>query len=229
VVAVSETLPLFPLGTVLLPGASLPLHIFEPRYRQLTVDLVTGAVPGRSFGVVAIRQGYEVGQTANVELHEIGCTAAMREARRLPDGRFDILTCGERRFRLLDVDASSAPYLVGTVEFVPDASMPAEERDQLPLLARAARAAHRYYCASAWRSDDWHEPEPDADPEVLAHLLVSDCLLPLEDRQQLLEETSPAGRLRLVRRMLCREAEFLRELRAVPVPFTQFATATGAN
>ncbi len=48
---VAETLPLFPLGTVLMPGASLPLHIFEPRYRQLTVDLVTGAVPGTGFSI----------------------------------------------------------------------------------------------------------------------------------------------------------------------------------
>ena len=55
---VAETLPLFPLGTVLMPGASLPLHIFEPRYRQLTVDLVTGAVPDRQFGVVAVREGW---------------------------------------------------------------------------------------------------------------------------------------------------------------------------
>jgi Lon protease-like protein len=47
---VAETVPLFPLGTVLLPGASLPLHIFEPRYRQLTVDLVTGAVPAAASG-----------------------------------------------------------------------------------------------------------------------------------------------------------------------------------
>ena len=46
-----ETLPLFPLGTVLLPGAALPLHVFEPRYRQLTIDLLTGAVPGKQFGV----------------------------------------------------------------------------------------------------------------------------------------------------------------------------------
>ena len=52
-------LPLFPLSTVLMPGAPLPLHIFEPRYRQLTVDLVTGAVPGKQFGVIAVREGFD--------------------------------------------------------------------------------------------------------------------------------------------------------------------------
>lgn len=224
-----ETLPLFPLGTVLLPGASLPLHIFEPRYRQLTVDLVTGAVPGRSFGVVAIKQGHEISGLDDVRLHDIGCTAVLREAKRLPDGRFDIVTCGERRFRLVSLDSTSAPYLIGTVEFVPDAAPVDDQRQLLPLLAAGARAAHRYYCATAWRSEDWHEPEADADPGLLAHLLASDCLLSLEDRQQLLEETCPAGRLRLVRRMLCREAEFLRSLRAVPVPFTQFAIDSSHN
>ncbi|HEY3262483.1 MAG TPA: LON peptidase substrate-binding domain-containing protein [Pseudonocardiaceae bacterium] len=223
------TLPLFPLGTVLLPGASLPLHIFEPRYRQLTVDLVTGAVPGRSFGVVAIKQGREVGDAGDIELHDIGCTAVLREARRLPDGRFDIFTSGERRFRLVEVDSSRAPYLMGTIEFVPDNEPHGEQRRLLPLLAEAARAAHRYYCKTAWRNEDWHEPEFDVEPHTLAHLLASDCLLALEDRQDLLEETCPVDRLRLVRRMLCREAEFLRELRAVPVPFAQFATESSRN
>ena len=226
---VVQTLPLFPLGTVLLPGASLPLHIFEPRYRQLTVDLVTGAVPGRSFGVVAIRQGHDAGDPYDVELHDIGCTAVLREAKRLPDGRFDIVTCGERRFRLVDVDATKAPYLMGAIEFVPDDEPHDEQRELLPVLAAAARAAHRYYCKTAWRSEDWHEPGSDVSHHTLSHLLASDCLLALEDRQDLLEETSPADRLRLVRRMLCREAEFLRELRAVPVPFTQFATESSRN
>lgn len=224
-----QTLPLFPLGTVLLPGASLPLHIFEPRYRQLTVDLVTGAVPGRSFGVVAIRQGHDACDTSDLELHDIGCTAVLREAKRLPDGRFDIVTCGERRFRLVSVDDTRAPYLMGTIEYVPDEEPHGEQGDLLPALAAAARAAHRYYCKTAWRSEDWHEPGSDVSPQTLSHLLASDCLLALEDRQDLLEQTCPADRLRLVRRMLCREAEFLRELRAVPVPFTQFATESSHN
>lgn len=225
---VVATLPLFPLGTVLLPGASLPLHIFEPRYRQLTVDLVTGAVPDRRFGVVAIRPGHDLDGTVELHgLHDVGCSAVLQEAKRLPDGRFDIITCGERRFRILDVDATEAPYLVGTVEFIPDADP--QEDAQLPLLAAAARAAHRHYCATAWRNEDWTEPESDIEPRLLAHLLAADCLLALEDRQDLLEETCPADRLRLVRRMLRREASFLRELRAVPVPFTQFATTPCRN
>jgi uncharacterized protein len=222
---VAETVPLFPLGTVLLPGASLPLHIFEPRYRQLTVDLVTGAVPGRSFGVIAVKQGLDSVE----ETHDIGCTAVLQEARRLPDGRFDVVTRGEKRFRLLDIDNTSAPYLIGRVEWVPDDGPPTEQSMLLPTLARAAREAHRQYCWAAWQHGDWEEPKEDVDIAALAHLLASDCLLTLEDRQALLEECDPADRLRLVRTMLVREAAFLRTLRAVPVPLSQFAVKASHN
>jgi uncharacterized protein len=223
---VAETVPLFPLGTVLLPGASLPLHIFEPRYRQLTVDLVTGAVPGRSFGVIAVKQGFD---TAEETTHDIGCTAVLREARRLPDGRFDIVTRGEKRFRLLDIDETPAPYLVGSVEWVPDDDPPDDDLMLLPMLSRAAREAHRRYCSAAWQHGDWDEPAADVDAAALPHLLAADCLLTLEDRQTLLEECDPADRLRLVRALLVREAAFLRALRAVPVPLNQFAVQTSRN
>lgn len=222
----AETVPLFPLGTVLLPGASLPLHIFEPRYRQLTVDLVTGVVPGRSFGVIAVKQGLD---TAEETTHDIGCTAVLREARRLPDGRFDIVTRGEKRFRLLDIDEKSAPYLVGSVEWVPDDDPADDELMLLPMLSRAAREAHRRYCSAAWQHGDWDEPAADVDAAALPHLLAADCLLTLEDRQTLLEERDPADRLRLVRTLLVREAAFLRAFRAVPVPLNQFAVHTSRN
>jgi Lon protease-like protein len=222
---VAETVPLFPLGTVLLPGASLPLHIFEPRYRQLTVDLVTGAVPGRSFGVIAVKQGLD----SAAETHEIGCTAVLREARRLPDGRFDIVTRGEKRFRLLDIDDTSAPYLVGSVEWVPDDDPADEELMLLPILARAAREAHRQYCSAAWQHGDWDEPGDQVDVAALPHLLAADCLLTLEDRQALLEDCDPVDRLRLVRTLLVREAAFVRTLHAVPVPLNQFAVQTSRN
>ncbi|MDQ3151201.1 MAG: LON peptidase substrate-binding domain-containing protein [Actinomycetota bacterium] len=225
-----ETLPLFPLGAVLLPGASLPLHVFEPRYRQLTVDLVTGAVPGRSFGVVAVKQGH-VTERGDVELmYETGCTALLRDARRLPDGRFDIITRGERRFRLLDIDeTTSAPYLVGRVEWVPDADVADNQQGLVPMLMQSARAAHRRYCAAAWQHEEYDEPDAGLTPAALPHVLAADCLLTLEDRQQLLEERCPTDRLRLVRTLLVREAEFLRALRAVPVPMSQYATETTRN
>ena len=72
---------------MLLPGAHLPLHIFEPRYRQLTVDLVTGVLPGKRFGVIALRPSLEIEVTSLGQLREVGCSAVLRQAKRLPDGR----------------------------------------------------------------------------------------------------------------------------------------------
>lgn len=233
---VVETLPLFPLGTVLLPGASLPLHIFEPRYRQLTIDLVTGTLPGKQFGVVAVREGWSP-DDGRAGLHDVGCTATLREVRRLPDGRFDIQTTGDRRFRLVDVDDTTAPYLVAGVEWLPDDED--DESNDLAPLAMAARAAHRRYCTTAWRQQGGgdgelpaelaEEPAPDvADPE-LAHILAGDCLLPLADRQELLEQTCPVERLRLVRQSMTREAVLLDELRAVWAPSAKFAVEHSLN
>lgn len=225
---VVETLPLFPLGTVLLPGASLPLHIFEPRYRQLTSDLMTGTVPSRQFGIVGVRQGVQPATDDPTALYPIGCSALLREVRQLPDGRFDLVASGQRRFRILDIDDASSPYQVGTVEYLADDGIEPGQEEMAKLLSLAARAAHRRYCQTAWRDGDWQEPEK-TDPAELAHVLAADCLLALEDKQHLLEETSPLKRLREVRRLLLREAEILRNLRAVPVPVSEYGVNPGTN
>ncbi|WP_433263663.1 LON peptidase substrate-binding domain-containing protein [Actinosynnema sp. CS-041913] len=209
----TTTLPLFPLGTVLLPGTSLPLHVFEPRYRQLTVDLMTEQLPGRSFGVVAIRQGWEVGTGNATALHAVGCEALLRDAKPLPDGRFDLATSGGRRFRLVDVDTESAPYLLGKVEWVEDVPLPAEVAEVLPLLVDGAMGAFRRYRRAAFEDDP-----VVARTDALAYALANDCLLTLEDRQHLLEERSEARRLRMVRRMMHREAGIITALHAVPAP-----------
>jgi Lon protease-like protein len=213
-----------------MPGATLPLHIFEPRYRQLTVDLVTGVVPDKQFGVVAVREGWTAGDEADDEdscLHRVGCTAELLDARRLPDGRFDIVTRGVRRFRLLHVDTDARPYLTGEVEYVPDE--PTGAPDGLPALAKAARAAHRRYCVTAWKSGEWSEPADEVGSDELAHLLAADCLLPMSDRQLLLEQTSPEIRLRMVRALLIREAGLLDRLRAVPAPLHTYSVEQSAN
>lgn len=216
-----DSLPLFPLQTVLLPRATLPLHIFEPRYRQLTLDLITGDVPGKSFGVVGLFPSPDVEVTSLDQLRPIGCTAVLRQAKRLPDGRFDVVAVGERRFRLLALDTTRAPYLTGTVEWVPDApsGIPGQRGNEaIRALTHAARAAYRRYCRTAWHEEDWSEPAEDTDTAALAHLLATDCLLTIDDRQRLLEETRPLHRLRLVCQLLNREAGILAALRAVPAP-----------
>jgi len=153
--------------------------------------------------------------------------------RRLPDGRYDIVTRGARRFRLLDLDAESKPYFMGSVEFLPDADAATDPSDNAAELTRmlsgAARAAHRRYCTTAWKSGDWSEPAADVASATLPHILAADCLLPMTDRQCLLEQTSPTERLRMVRALLARETGLLTQLRAVPAPIATYAVEHSLN
>lgn len=225
---VTDTLPLFPLSTVLLPGAALPLHIFEARYRQLVLDLVNDVVPDRRFGVVGIRQGWEVGDDNVDSMYDVGCTAVLQQVQQLPQGRYDITADGEHRFRLLQIDREAAPYLMARVEWLPDTE-PAEDPRLAPRLDAAARAAHERYHGTGLRGDRYDAPAEDTEVAELSYALAEDCVLSTEDRQDLLAETDPLARLRLVRRLLVREAEFLRELRAIPAPLTEFAEQSSRN
>jgi hypothetical protein len=120
-----EVIPLFPLETPLFPGVVLPLQIFEPRYRQLVADLT--ALPeaaDRRFGVVAIRQGWEVERVAPAEaLFDVGCTAVLRMVAPRLDGGYRVAAVGDERFRLLDVlvpaeGSGAPPYLRAQVEWL---------------------------------------------------------------------------------------------------------------
>jgi Lon protease-like protein len=117
-----ELIPLFPLGTPLFPGVVMPLQIFEPRYRRLVGDLTAHPESSdrRTFGVVAIRQGWEVEHVAPAEaLYDIGCTARLHTVRPQADGGFRIVTVGGDRFRLLDVVVGDdPPYLQGEIEWL---------------------------------------------------------------------------------------------------------------
>jgi hypothetical protein len=120
-----EVIPLFPLETPLFPGVVLPLQIFEPRYRQLVADLT--ALPeaaDRRFGVVAIRQGWEVERVAPAEaLFDVGCTAVLGMVAPQLDGGYRVAAVGGDRFRLLDVlvpaeGSGAPPYLRALVEWL---------------------------------------------------------------------------------------------------------------
>lgn len=116
-------LPLFPLHSVLCPGVALPLHIFEERYRLLVSRCIEGSVP---FGVVLIRDGRDVGPMDG-RLAEVGTTALIRRAGRYADGRYDIVTVGDRRFRVSSFDEEREPYLVGDVTLMDEALGSEEE------------------------------------------------------------------------------------------------------
>lgn len=231
-------LPIFPLSSVLFPGLVLPLHIFEDRYRELVRHLV-GQPAGmpREFGVVAIRKGWEVqpagpdGALRNqlsgaLTLHEIGCTAELRRVTELEDGRFDLVTVGRRRFRVIAVNESAAPYLTADVEWLPEEETADEVADLLA--PRVLATFRRYLQLIRTDSGDIAEQLPE-EPVVLSHLVAATAALTIDDRQRLLAAPDAATRLRAELRLLNREVALLRQVRAVPVPLAELAVPTSPN
>jgi Lon protease-like protein len=170
-------LPLFPLPIVLLPGMPLPLHIFEPRYREMIADVLR---EDSEFGVVLVR-GKGILNT--------GCTAAVAKVlKRHSDGRMDILTTGRRRFEVISLDDEKS-YLRAAVNFFDD-DEPGEPVES-KLEGRAL---------DAWRAlsevgerETAGEPEPDA-PAL--SFRVAQLIDDLNFRQRLLQLRSEAARLR---------------------------------
>ncbi len=114
------TLPLFPLpNVVLFPGVYLPLHIFEPRYRQMTADALAG---DRLIGMVLLKPGYEAKYEERPAVYPIGCAGLITHAAKLPDGRFNIVLQGIERFRLQGEDDARA-YRVGTIQALDNGPM----------------------------------------------------------------------------------------------------------
>lgn len=238
----TEQLPLFPLGTVLTPGMRLALHVFEPRYRQLVADLLNDQDPqAPEFGVVALRAGWEVGELQ--DLYEVGTTARVTDVLPLPDGRCNLAATGERRFAVERLDASSRPYLMGTVRWLDEPAGQWSAR----LLYTTKRALRAYQYAlsqlnitAADAEDAGSGLEPESDDELsvdslsrpgtgdeqtareLSYLVTRQPWLPLADRQRLLASPDTAGRLREGRSVLLRETELVSQLRAVPVTAAAF-------
>jgi len=211
----SETLPLFPLGTVLYPGLLLPLNIFEERYRELVRDLLDGPEP-RRFGVVAIRKGRETGVDGISALHQIGCVATVREVAEQDDGRYHLVTVGTQRFRLASLD-KSRPYLQGEVDLLEE-EVGDEAAAGLAVHA-VQRGFHGYLEALASReSVEVTVPELPDEPVLLSYLVAASMILDLSVRQDLLAEPDAERRLGAERALLARETTMLRSLTATPAP-----------
>jgi uncharacterized protein len=209
----SETMPLFPLGTVLYPGLVLPLHIFEDRYRQLVRDLQAGPEP-RLFGVIAIRRGSETGIDGVSALHEIGCTAGLRRVKQHDDGRFDVVVVGGQRFRLLGLDRSQS-YLRGEIDLL------AEETGDEAAAAQAVPAVQRTFreyldALASHGAAKVDVPELPDEPVLLSYLVAASMIVDLSDRQVLLAQPDAAGRLAAERALLARETMMLRTLTSTP-------------
>jgi len=210
-----EVLPLFPLGAVLYPGMLMPLHIFEDRYRQLIGDLLAGPEP-RRFGVIAIRSGRETGIDGVQSLYDIGCTATLRRVDRLDDGRFDIVTVGAQRFRLLGID-ETRPYLQGEVELL--AAEPVDPAAAEPAV-RAVQAAFRQYldALTEWGGATVRLEELPDEPSLLSFIVAAAVVIDLPERQALLAESDTLRRLAAERALLSRETAMLRTTTSRPAP-----------
>jgi Lon protease-like protein len=211
----SEMLPLFPLSTVLFPGMRLPLHIFEPRYRQLVSDLLGQPEP-RRFGVIAIRKGRETGVDGVAALYDVGCVATVRQVEPREDGRYDLLTVGAQRFRLHGLDRS-LPYLQGEIEPLPD------ETGEAAAAARVGeqvqQAFRGYLNALADRGGGVISVAdlPD-EPVLLSYIVGAAMIIDLPDRQSLLAAPDALARLKAERSLLVREIGMLRATTSRPAP-----------
>lgn len=205
---------------VLFPGLVLPLNVFEERYRALVRDLLALPERDRRFGVVAIREGREVGADGVTALHEVGCAARLRQAEAQSDGRWEITTVGDELFHLDTLHDSSTggrPYLTADVTWLPDV---AGDPDDGPVLARAVQGAFADYLTAVARAGagQVRAPELPDEPLLLSHLVGATMLLDLWQRQELLEQPDASSRLRAEVRLLRRETVFLKALRAIPSP-----------
>jgi uncharacterized protein len=209
----TERLPLFPLGTVLFPGLVLPLHIFEERYRELVRDLLDGPEP-RRFGVIAIREGRETGIAGVRALHEIGCTATLRQIDALEDGKFDLVTVGTQRFRLTRLDDSRS-YLQGEVELLDD-----EVGDEATasLAARVVQEAFRGYLDTLAErgATRVNVPELPDEPLLLSYVVAASMIIELSGKQALLAQPDAVQRLAAERSLLVKETTMLRKLPSTP-------------
>ena len=176
-------IPLFPLDVVLLPGAELPLHIFEPRYKLMIGRCLEEKL---EFGMIL---------ASNQSIAAVGCTAEIvRKIRDYPDGRMDILTIGRAVFHLAEL-FDQKEYYEGVVEYVSDDPYVrnAEQQKQLTQLFDQFRAL---LSEKPWTDD------PEAPEETLSYRMAALLPVELETRQALLESRSEANRRQTLLRWL---------------------------
>ena len=183
-------LPLFPLNSVLFPSATLPLHIFEERYKKMVNLCLERNSP---FGVLLIRSGSEVGEAA--ETLEIGTTARIVRVQHLDAGRMNLICRGEQRFRL-SRQVSETPYLVGEVEPLQSTDREGQVvADVADTVTALFAEYHRLYLAV---SNQWTRQigMPGA-PGELTDFVASRMAVGPWTKQRLLEELSVRRRLEM--------------------------------
>jgi Lon protease-like protein len=194
--------PMFPLGSVLLPSMVLPLHVFEPRYRQLVATCIENE---REFGVVLIERGSEVG--GGETRTALGTLARIVQAQPFPDGRWAIVAVGTSRIRVNDW-LPDDPYPLAEVEPMPDTPASADA----PAALEYAVATLRTVLARKVELGDAAAPATSelADDVTLASYQAA-VLAPVgpADRQRLLAADGPDARIAMLQGLLDDELHFL--------------------
>lgn len=209
-VASLDKLPIFPLPLVLLPGEALPLHIFEPRYRQMLEDIES---TNNLFGVSLFEQ--EAALTDRPDVGSVGCVAEVREAQKLEDGRSNILTFGVVRYRIVGFDDDEPPYMVARVEFFEDDPSETDDLSKaadeiFELFERVAKAA---FDLSGNRGK---LPElQKTDPERLSFVVAAAFNLENPAKYDLLTMTDTGERLERLRHVLSTAVGSMEESAAI--------------
>jgi len=191
-------MPMFPLGSVLLPGAVLPLHVFEPRYRALVDDCL--AAEEHEFGVVLIDRGNEVG---GGDVRRVtGTVARMVQVAELDGGRFAVVAVGTRRIRV-DAWLDDDPYPRADVVDWPDTDEPdggAGDEDLDDLYRRVASKVRRIAALAIELGDVAGDPSTDLsdDPLIGSYQLAVLAPLASADEYDLLCAAGPRARLHLL-------------------------------
>lgn len=206
----SIEIPLFPLNVVLFPGMVLPLHIFEPRYRQMIADCQRQKL---EFGVVLVQAESAF---MREEPHAIGTMAEIRDLDRLEDGRLNIIAMGTHRFRILSQHRKK-PYLSGLVEFYEDIGEPLED---LLFVNKQARSLFADYIDLLLKAANEKDVKADlpTDPQALSYFIAYFLDLEREQQQHFLELTSTLQRLKEEIAILRREVPFLRQILSKQMP-----------
>lgn len=212
----TTTLPIFPLDTVLFPGMRLSVHVIEPRLREMIHQLAETLDPSdRQLGVVAIREGYQIGRRyGRQSAHRVGCEALMTHAKDRPDdGGWDITLMGRRRMRVEELVSKSRTNAVATVTYPPDIEGPAGPES----VTVALEAFEAYRNAVA----DHGGPQVSIDelptePIALSYALATATTLPLRERQVLLEAPHAAARLQRLTLMLRVELAAIQAVASLP-------------
>jgi len=186
----NSNIPLFPLNVVLFPGMMLPLHIFEERYKVMIKECLA---TGQSFGVVLAKnkeaQAPNVAGLYSSDLYEIGTTARITAVENLTDGRMNLITIGQERFLIKDIQPSSDDFLVGCVDPFP---VQDDDPQKVAVLVQKLRPMVKQYIdhlADA-SGEDLSNATLPTDPTALAFLAGTAIQGPLIDKQKLLSVKS---------------------------------------